>query len=78
MEGRQQIVLHVRRQAERPHFQARHRQGSHFRGDHDQQPLSRGGVVPRGRRLPRARFQAGPIRRRRPSIQFRAPVCREH
>lgn len=77
MEGRRQIVLRLRRQAERRHMQARHRQGSHFRGDHDQQPLPRGSVAPRGR-LSRPRVQTGSIRRRRSSIQFRAPVRRKY
>lgn len=77
MEGRRQTVLRVRRQAERHHMQTRHRQGSHFRSDHDQQPLPRGSVAPRGRRS-RPRFKTGPVRRRRPGVQFRAPVRREY
>lgn len=64
MEGRRQTVLRVRRQAERRHMQTRHCQGPHFRSDHDQQPLSRGGVTPRGYLLPRARFQTSSVRRR--------------
>lgn len=78
MEGRRPAVLRVRRQAERRHMQTRHRQGSRFRGDHDQQSLPRGSVTPRGGRHPRPRFQTGPVRRRRPGLQFRAPVRREH
>lgn len=77
MERCRQIVLRIRRQAERRYLQIRHRQGSHFCGDHNQQPLSRGSVVPRGR-LSHARFQTGSIRRRRPGIQFRTPVHRQH
>lgn len=58
-------------------MQTRHCQGSHFRSDHHQQPLPRGSVTPRRRHSP-PRFQTGPVRRRRPGVQFRAPVRREY